>query len=302
MVTDSFDLESANRRARPGDTIVLKNGDWVNINIVFTCEGNADSSIIIKAETDGGVKLTGRSSLQIGGKYLVISGLNFSNGHSPFGEVISFTARGKLANNCRVTNTAIINYNKPKRMDDDYWVNLRGRNNRIDHCTFIDKKNMGVLIAVTLDNEGSRKNFHSIDHNYFGRRLPLGSNSGEIIRIGNSQHALFYSNTHITDNLFEECDGEAEVISVKSCGNLVKNNIFKKCQGSVVLRHGNDNRVEGNLFLGMKKEGTGGVRIINEDQGVFNNFFLPIERRRFQGTSDHNEWRSQFSSHPICTC
>ena len=140
---------------------------------------------------------------------------------------------------------------------------------------------MGVLIAVTLDNEGSRKNFHSIDHNYFGRRLPLGSNSGEIIRIGNSQHALFYSNTHITDNLFEECDGEAEVISVKSCGNLVKNNIFKKCQGSVVLRHGNDNRVEGNLFLGMKKEGTGGVRIINEDQGVFNNFFYQLRGEGF---------------------
>lgn len=282
VVTDSFDVESANRRARPGDTIILKNGNWNNSNIILTCEGNSDSSIIIKAETDGGVKLTGRSSLQIGGKYLVISGLHFSNGYSPFGEVISFTARGKLANNCRVTNTVIINYNKPKRMDDDYWVNFRGRNNRIDHCSFIDKKNMGVLIAITLDNEGSRKNHHSIDHNYFGRRLPLGSNGGEIIRVGNSQHALFYSNTQITENLFEECDGEAEVISVKSCGNLVKNNIFKKCQGSVVLRHGNDNRVEGNLFLGMKKEGTGGVRIINEDQVVFNNFFYQLRGEGFR--------------------
>jgi poly(beta-D-mannuronate) lyase len=60
-------------------------------------------------------------------------------------------------------------------MDENNWVTFYGKNNELDHCSFIDKKNMGVLLAVILDDERSRENFHSIDHNYFGRRLPLAS-------------------------------------------------------------------------------------------------------------------------------
>ena len=79
---------------------------------------------------------------------------------------------------------------------------------------------MGVLMAVIIDDERSRENFHSIDHNYFGLRIPLASNSGEIIRIGVSQHCEFNSNTQITDNFFEHCDGETEIISIKSGSNV----------------------------------------------------------------------------------
>ncbi|RYG52020.1 MAG: hypothetical protein EOO01_07375, partial [Chitinophagaceae bacterium] len=53
----------------------------------------------------------------------------------------------------------------------------------------------------------------------------------------------------------------------------VKNNLFKECQGGVVLRHGDNNTVENNIFLGNYKEGTGGVRVINKGQWVVNNFF-----------------------------
>ncbi len=40
-----------------------------------------------------------------------------------------------------------------------------------------------------------------------------------------------------------------------------------------MLRHGNYNTVDNNIFLGNGKEGTGGVRIINKGQWVVNNFF-----------------------------
>jgi poly(beta-D-mannuronate) lyase len=159
IVKNIEELEAANKKALPGDTIILKNGEWTNSNVILTCEGNSDQPITIKAETEGLVKLTGRSSLQIGGKFLVVSGLNFSNGHSPYDEVINFRAKGKQAFNCRLTNTAIIDYNKPKRMEDDFWINLHGQNNRIDHCSFIDKKNMGVLVVVSLEEKASRENF-----------------------------------------------------------------------------------------------------------------------------------------------
>ena len=158
-------------------------------------------------------------------------------------------------------------------MDENNWVLFYGKKNRLDHCSFIDKKNMGVLLAVILDDERSRENFHSIDHNYFGRRSPLASNGGEIIRVGVSQHCQFNSNTGIRNNFFENCDGEAEIISIKSCANEIEGNVFKECQGSVVLRHGDNNRVAGNYFLGNDKPGTGGVRVINKGQAIVNNIF-----------------------------
>jgi poly(beta-D-mannuronate) lyase len=274
LVKDAEDLKKANREAKPGDLIILQNGEWKNITIELDCEGTAAQPITFKAQSAGGVKITGKSKLRLGGRYIVVDGLFFTNGFAGDDAVIDFRIDKKqLANDCRVTNTVISSFNNPKRMDDNYWVEFYGKRNRLDHCTFLDKKNMGVLLAVILDDERSRENFHSIDHNYFGYRLPLASNSGEIIRVGVSQHCEFNSNTQIVDNFFEHCDGETEIVSIKSGSNVVRSNVFKECQGSVVLRHGNFNTVENNIFLGNNKPGTGGVRVINKGQWVVNNLF-----------------------------
>ena len=273
LVKNETELKLANEQAKPGDTITLQNGDWNNINLQITCNGNAKMPIIIKAATRGSVFITGKSSLQIGGNWLIIEGLIFTNGYNPTGNAWEFRVGKQVANNCRVTNCVIKSFNNPNRMKDNYWVALYGKNNRIDHNNFIDKTNLGVLMVVILEDDRSRKNSHSIDSNYFGIRKPLGSNAGEIIRVGVSEHCTFYSNTKIINNLFDQCDGETEIISIKSCGNLVRNNVFKECQGAVVLRHGNNNTIESNLFLGNGKEGTGGVRVINEGNWIVNNYF-----------------------------
>jgi len=274
LVKDADDLKKANRKAKPGDLIILQNGEWKNITIELDCEGTAGQPITFKAQSAGGVKITGKSKLRLGGRFIIVDGLFFTNGSAGDDAVIDFRIDKKqLANDCRVTNTVISSFNNAKRMDDNYWVQFYGKRNRLDHCTFLDKKNMGVLLAVILDDERSRENFHSIDHNYFGYRLPLASNSGEIIRVGVSQHCEFNSNTQIIDNFFEHCDGETEIVSIKSGSNVVRNNLFKECQGSVVLRHGNFNTVENNIFLGNNKPGTGGVRVINKGQWVVNNLF-----------------------------
>ncbi|MFC4262064.1 polysaccharide lyase 6 family protein [Ferruginibacter yonginensis] len=274
VVKNNTELSSANEIAQPGDEIILQNGTWTNVQIKLSCNGTALLPIYVKAQTQGKVIINGESALYVGGAYIVIDGLLFTDGYAAKNAVINFRINNdKVATHCRVTNTVINDYNNPKRLDENYWIALYGQNNRIDHCSFLNKKNMGVLLAVILNDDRSRKNYHEIDHNYFGIRLPLASNSGEIIRIGVSEHCEFYSNTQITDNLFEHCDGETEIISVKSCGNLIKNNVFKECQGGVVLRHGNNNIVLKNIFYGNNKTGTGGVRIINKGQWVVNNVF-----------------------------
>lgn len=273
LVTNNIELKAANKRATPGDTITLQNGIWKDCNIELTCNGNEKHPIVFKAQKSGSVTITGKSYLRIGGDYIVVEGLNFTNGSAFQGNVWEFKMSQNVANHSRITNCVIDDFNNPKRMDENYWVAFYGKSNRIDHCTFANKKNLGVLMAVILDDDRSRLNSHSIDNNNFSVRLPLASNAGEIIRVGVSQHCTFYSNTIIKDNLFDNCDGEAEIISIKSCGNIVRNNVFKECQGSISLRHGNNNTVEGNIFLGNGKEGTGGARIINEGNWVVNNLF-----------------------------
>jgi poly(beta-D-mannuronate) lyase len=274
IVATINELELANKNAKPGDTIVLKNGDWNNVTFKLDAKGLKENPIVFKAETKGKVIITGNSKLLIGGEFLVIDGFYFTKGYSGVDAVIKFSINSqKIANNCRVTNTVINDFNNPRRLDENYWVALYGKNNRVDHCSFLNKKNIGVLLAVILEDDRSRANFHSIDHNYFGFRTPLASNGGEMIRVGVSEHCEFNSNTKIEDNFFEKCDGETEIISIKSCQNIVRNNLFKECQGAVVLRHGNYNIIANNVFLGNDKKGTGGVRVINKGQIVVNNFF-----------------------------
>ena len=282
FVKNEAELKQANINALPGDIIILQNGVWQNIKIHLSCNGTATDPIIFKAAKKGQVIIKGKSSLRISGNYITVDGLFFTQGNATNGSTWEFTENGIVGNNCRITNCLIDGFNNHKRLDENYWVALYGKNNRIDHCSFLNKTNLGVLIAVILEDDRSRMNSHSIDSNYFGIRKPLGSNAGEIIRVGVSQHCTFYSNTVIKNNLFEYCDGETEIISIKSCGNIVRGNVFKECQGAVVLRHGNNNTVEGNLFWGNGKEGSGGIRLINEGNWIVNNFFFNCRGEGFR--------------------
>lgn len=274
LVRNIEELSHANKTARPGDHVILRNGVWRDVELALTCKGSPDHPIVFKAETPGKVIVSGRSMLKIAGSYITVDGLHFTDGYAGKEPVISFRKGGDaVANHCRVTNTVINGFNNPSRLQENQWVALYGKNNRIDHCSFLEKRNLGVLLAVMLDDDRSRENFHVIEANYFGVRIPLASNGGEIIRVGLSEHCQFNSNTRILGNAFEHCDGEAEIISIKSGSNIVRGNHFKECQGSVVLRHGDDNTVENNVFEGNSKEGTGGVRVINKGQWVVNNYF-----------------------------
>jgi poly(beta-D-mannuronate) lyase len=282
-VRNSTELHEAAKKAHPGDTILLKNGNWNDAELNLQCEGTAENPVVFLAETAGKVLITGKSRLAIGGSYIIVDGLFFTNGFAGKEAVITFRSnKDQLARNCRVTNCVIDGFNNPGRMEENYWIAFYGKNNRLDHCSFRNKLNLGVLLAVILEDERSRENFHSIDHNYFGRRIPLASNGGEMIRVGVSQHCEFNSTTKITENFFEQCDGETEIVSIKSGRNEVTNNIFRECQGSVVLRHGNYNIVSGNYFLGNNKPGSGGVRVINKGQQVLNNIFYQCRGTDFR--------------------
>lgn len=257
----------------PGDEIVLKNGAWRDVELQFFGKGSPEAPITLRADTPGEVRLEGRSDLKLSGEYLHVSGLVFRNGYTPSSSVIEFRNRNEVANNCTVSNCVIDGFSNPDKNKNDFWIQINGKNNTVEYCSLSGKTNKGMTLTVRLDSLTSTETNHHIYRNYFGKREPLGENGGETIQIGLSQTSHLNGWTKVEENFFEHCDGELEIISVKSCENMIVNNVFKECKGMLTLRHGHRNIVYGNIFLGNGVENTGGVRVINENQKVFNNFF-----------------------------
>ncbi len=258
----------------PGDVVILRNGVWEDTWLEFEGTGTENNPITLKAETGGEVYLTGNSSIEIGGEYLIVDGFVFTDGAKSNGHVISFrSSSSNHAYHCRLTNTKIIDYNPSSSGTEYKWVSLYGQYNRVDHCHFEGKNHAGATLVVWLDDQ---PNYHQIDSNYFGPRPDLGVNGGETIRIGTSDWSMYDSYTTVEGNLFEGCDGEIEIISNKSCKNVYRYNTFRNSEGTLTLRHGNNCEVYSNFFFGASNKECGGIRIIGENHKVYNNYLQDL--------------------------
>lgn len=273
-VTSASDIAAAMKIAQPGDTLLMNRGVWTDQHIVFEGVGEEIQPIVLLAAEPGFVILNGTSTLRISGRYLEVNGLHFVGGYSRTGGVIEFrNGSSKPAHHCRLTQSAVIDYNPTSNSTEYKWLSLYGTHNRVDYCYFEGKKHGGATFVVWLDGD---PNYHQVDHNYFGFRPELGVNGGETIRVGTSDWSLTDSYTTVEYNYFEQCNGETEIISSKSCENIYRYNTFFDCEGTLTLRHGNRCTVEGNYFLGNNNYDAGGVRIIGEDHRVFNNYFYEL--------------------------
>ena len=257
-----------------GDVVTLVNGIWENQIIEFTANGSLDNPVILKAETPGEVQLTGNSRLSVKGSSVIISGLLFIDGALDDEKEHIIRLEGS---HHRLTQSAIINYN-PESIDTRYfWVSLYGDHHRIDHNIFSGQNHSGVTNAVWL--KGDNVGHHQIDHNYYGQR-PIGNGNGfETIRIGTGRFSHIDAHVLVENNVFEETDGEIEIISNKSNHNTYRHNTFINSSGTLTLRQGQYNIVEGNYFLGKFRKGSGGVRIISQNQLIINNHFENLNGR-----------------------
>lgn len=272
------ELSSAIASSGPGDTIIMTNGTWADVVISFYAQGAEGDSITLRAETPGQVILNGNSRLKIGGSYLKVDGLWFDQGALRSGHLVEFRrSSSRLTTHSRLTNCTITNYNPPSLFTEYKWVSIYGAHNRVDHCHFSGKSHDGATVVVWLrDPPNDSPVWHRIDNNYFGHRPELGKNGGETIRIGTSSRSMQDAYVTVEQNLFEECDGEIEIISNKSGNNIFRHNTFLRSSGTLTLRHGNEASVYGNYFLGEGKSGSGGVRIIGERHKVYNNYFQDL--------------------------
>ena len=283
-VNNQEELKMAIKNAVAGDEIVLANGVWKDIQIKFYGKGAEKAPIILRAETSGKVSIEGISDLKIGGTYLEVRGLYFKNGYTPSKTVIDFHIDSNaIANHCKVSDCVIEDFTQLNRSEDDHWVEFWGRYNQLDHCYLAGKSNQGPTIMVSLKGNEQINNYHQIVNNHFGPRPRKGGPHGETLQIGDSNTSMSPSYTIVANNLFERCDGEVEIISNKSNNNEYRNNIFYKCEGSLVLRHGNYCTIDGNIFIGDENsEFIGGIRVINTGHWITNNYFYNIKGKEFR--------------------
>jgi poly(beta-D-mannuronate) lyase len=267
----------------PGDSIILANGVWKDVQLEFKGIGEKGKYIYLVAETPGKVTIEGKSFLKFSGNWLFISGLVYKNGFTPGKTVIEFRTSAKVyACNSVLSHCVIDKFNQKSISTPDHWVSVWGKNNKIENCYFGGKTNEGTTLVIWPDDSNSVNNNHLVTRNYFGHRPPLGKNGGESIRIGTSEVCNNISASIVEGNYFERCNGEGEIISNKSGGNNFFNNTFFECEGTLTLRHGNNAIVAGNWFIGNGKKLTGGVRVINEGHRIYNNFFYKLTGDEFR--------------------
>ncbi|MCF7922492.1 MAG: T9SS type A sorting domain-containing protein [Candidatus Marinimicrobia bacterium] len=257
---------------RPGDIIQLADGVYDTGGISMETSGTSSEPIIIRAAHIGGAVLAGESYFSLRrSEYITIEGFHFTSDRYT---VIKLEA----CNNIRITrNTFQITETEGQ---NGKWVYIGGvwdeqdrlsHHNRIDHNIFRDKHQLGNFI--TIDGGDNVSQHDRIDHNYFYNIGPRHDNEMEAIRVGWSELSLTNGYTVIEYNLFEDCDGDPEIISIKSCKDTVRYNTIKRSQGTVSLRHGDGSVIHDNFFLGDGKDGTGGVRVYARNHKIYNNYF-----------------------------
>ena len=277
QVSSAGDIAKAMKSAQPGDTLIIKDGEWKDQTVTFEGKGAEGKPITLRAQTPGKVVLCGKSNLRINGSYLVVQGLCFTNGGLPQGHVIQVGDDEVGADHCRLTDCAIVDYNPTAIDERSHWVSVYGNDNRVDHCRLSGKTNSGVMLVVWPQKD--KRAGHLIDHNYFGRRPHGDGNGFETLRVGTSTVSMTAARVVVEYNLFEECDGEMEMVSNKSCENVYRYNTFRKCSGCLTLRQGKRCVVDGNFLLGGGKQGAGGIRVIGEDHIVVNNYIEGAQAR-----------------------
>jgi poly(beta-D-mannuronate) lyase len=257
-VSSIAELQSAIAKAKPGDKIVVKDGIYTTASdISIACVGTKEHPIIITAQEFGKTEITGTGGfiLVSPSTYVIIRDFKFTHAAS----------RAKSSSGstfCRWTNNI---FETPGDGED---LTIAGNDNEVDHNTFQNKNAMGRFLAI----RGTGKQIAErlwIHHNYFKSQKDQGGKNGaETLQFGLSGFSLSSSNSIVEYNLFEDCAGENEMISVKASAVTLRYNTIRNCPAQFTLRHGNKCQVYGNYFYN-----TPGLRIFGDDHIIYSNYF-----------------------------
>jgi hypothetical protein len=247
-------LQSALNSAAPGDRIELTDGIYTTSgSISVSRSGTAAAHVVVAAQHVGGAEIRGSAGFSLGTvSYVDVVGFRLT--HSGGLTIPANAGHIRLSRNVIQISGSTTN-----------WVTVVGNDAEVDHNTFQNKSTQGVFLQISGPGSHDMAQHTWVHHNYFFHHTFDGTNGGESIRLGLSSRQLASAFATVEYNLFEQANGDSEAISVKSSDNVIRYNTLRNSKGWIVLRHGNRNRVEGNIGLGS------GIRYYENDHVIVNN-------------------------------
>ncbi|MBN8782737.1 MAG: polysaccharide lyase 6 family protein [Terrimonas ferruginea] len=280
-VSTVTEFKNALAAMNPGDTIEVNDGQYNLSSTTVTRSGCAEKPIIIRAKNKGMAVLNGATTLVFRNvKYTTFQGFAFESVNIGTGIKLENCSRFRITQNSfKIIESSSCTW---VYVGDTYASPepLRSGYNRIDHNLFDGKTQAGNFIRMD-GNINQQTQYDTIDHNLFRNNGPRAANEKESIRVGVSTLSKSSGFTIIEYNRFEDCDGDPEIVSIKSCDNIIRYNTFVRCLGTLCLRQGFRSVAEGNFFFGENKTaefnggtiGCGGIRVYGKDHRIVNNYF-----------------------------
>ena len=284
-VATAKELMTAVADAKAGDLIEAADGDYDNSKVIRIekRKGSSQSPILIRAANRGRARIIGNGGFQIVGcAYVVVEGFSL------FHKDVEMACQMIGSNHCRFTrnHVQIKEIVASERLDRRlHWAAISGDNshhNRIDHNLFEKKHNSGVMVCTggsNVETGNMSTQYDRIDRNHF-RDFHHGMGNGyETIRLGSSAYSHSSSFTVVENNLFERCNGEGEIVSVKTCENTIRHNTFRECRGMLTLRNCHRCLVEGNFFFNDgTQDNSAGIRFFGDGHVIINNYLQDLNK------------------------
>jgi len=281
---------------QPGDTLLLQDGIYKDIQLVVHNMGKPKQPIVITAKKNGGkVFFTGDSKVELWGEHLVLKDIYFKDGnrnptqwrsHGP-GLVAMYGSYNRVTG-CVFhafdeANSAYITTSIPESGAVPKYC-------RIDHCVFTEKITFDQVINLNNRQRADKESkvlgeamYHRIDHCFFANP-PKPGNAGGGIRIGYYRNDI--GRCLIDSNLFVRQDSEPEIITGKSQENVYYANTFLNCRGTLNFRHGDKQVALNNFFISSdNKFEYGGMFVWGSQHLIANNYFNLKRTLRSRGNA-----------------
>ncbi|HEX2471173.1 MAG TPA: chondroitinase-B domain-containing protein [Nitrososphaera sp.] len=294
------------RNAEPGTLIILTNKSYkVNPKehkiedddedqdtyVLFkNVQGTPEKPIIVMAQDigqedeDKKVILEGRAGYKFKGcKFFTWCGFNHRHEASSDNNIFFQGGSDNRFSRCEVKLQDKGSKKKGERKS--HWLQISNcKAMKVDHCFFHHKPSEGQFCNVKYRSDNKHGEGPLFEYNHFQHQDyneivgddNIGDAGGEGIQMGDSALCRWYYRAIVRYNYFEECNGDGEMITNKSSGNLYYNNSFMKTLGTMTLRHGDSTAFLGNYFevCGLRVGGRGNL--------IANNHFTKNSAKREQ--------------------
>lgn len=229
IVRSASAISRLSAKLAPGDQLVLAAGEWKDARFTFEARGTMDLPILIRPEKPGSVAFSGESAVRFHGEHLVVHDLAFRNVTVTKDNTTVFAignGEAKPADHCifngiRFDACGSVNpADRPKVRV--LLMSMRGRGNTVANSVFHDLKNIGQMLgAAELPREGLQQ-LHVLNNQFSDRPYLDNQNGYEILQIGWSGERAASTGSLIQGNIFERCDGENELITLKASDIVVR--------------------------------------------------------------------------------